>query len=64
MVEQAVKTHSLQQQENTDSTRSVRGEVSTKTTFQRSAKGNVTISECDPNGKFIKLENSHRNKVC
>ncbi|EFO91433.1 hypothetical protein GCK72_006116 [Caenorhabditis remanei] len=62
MVEQAVKTHSLQQQENTDSTRSVRGEVSTKTTFQRSAKGNVTISECDPNGKFIKIENSSRNK--
>lgn len=63
MVEQVVKTHSLQQQEDTDSTRSVRGEVSTKTTFQRSAKGNVTISECDPNGKFIMLENTHRSKV-
>lgn len=63
MVEQVVKTHSLQQQEDTDSTRSVRGEVSTKTTFQRSAKGNVTIAECDPNGKFIMLENSHRSKV-
>ncbi|VDO20128.1 unnamed protein product [Brugia timori] len=62
MVEQVVKTHSLQQQEDTDSTRSVRGEVSTKTTFQRSAKGNVTIAECDPNGKFIMLENSHRSK--
>ncbi|TMS33154.1 hypothetical protein L596_000926 [Steinernema carpocapsae] len=62
MVEQVVKTHSLQQQEDTDSTRNVRGEVSTKTTFQRSAKGNVTISECDPNGKFITLENTHRTK--
>ncbi|KAK6734364.1 hypothetical protein RB195_017878 [Necator americanus] len=62
MVEQVVKTHSLQQQEDTDSTRSVRGEVSTKTTFQRSAKGNVTIAECDPNGKFITLENTHRTK--
>uniref|UniRef100_A0A8R1TJR0 Intermediate filament protein B n=2 Tax=Onchocerca TaxID=6281 RepID=A0A8R1TJR0_ONCVO len=62
MVEQVVKTHSLQQQEDTDSTRSVRGEVSTKTTFQRSAKGNITIAECDPNGKFIMLENSHRSK--
>ncbi|VDN01708.1 unnamed protein product [Thelazia callipaeda] len=62
MVEQVVKTHSLQQQEDTDSTRSVRGEVSTKTTFQRSAKGSVTISECDPNGRFIMLENNHRSK--
>lgn len=63
MVEQAVKTHSLQQQEETDSTRNVRGEVQTKTTFQRSAKGNVTITECDPTGKFITLENTHRTKV-
>ncbi|CAJ0963669.1 unnamed protein product, partial [Mesorhabditis belari] len=62
MVEQVVKTHSLQTQEDTDSTRNVRGEVSTKTTFQRSAKGNVTIAECDPNGKFITLENTHRTK--
>ena len=62
MVEQVVKTHSLQQQEDTDSTRNVRGEVQTKTTFQRSAKGNITISECDPNGKFVTLENTHRSK--
>jgi intermediate filament protein if len=62
MVEQVVKTHSLQQQEDTDSTRNVRGEVQTKTTFQRSAKGNITISECEPNGKFITLENTHRSK--
>uniref|UniRef100_A0A914P1T1 IF rod domain-containing protein n=1 Tax=Meloidogyne incognita TaxID=6306 RepID=A0A914P1T1_MELIC len=53
MVEQVVKTHSLQQQEETDSTRNVRGEVQTKTTFQRSAKGNITIAECEPNGKYI-----------
>jgi len=62
MVEQVVKSHSLQQQEDTESQRHVRGEVSTRTTFQRSAKGNVTISECDPDGKFIILENSHRSK--
>ncbi|KAH7723144.1 intermediate filament protein [Aphelenchoides avenae] len=62
MVEQVVKTHSLQQQEDTDSTRNVRGEVQTKTTFQRQAKGNIQISECDPNGKFITLENTHRSK--
>lgn len=64
MVEQVVKTQSLQQQEDTNSTRNVRGEVQTKTTFQRSAKGNITISECDPTGKFVTLENTHRSKVC
>jgi intermediate filament protein if len=62
MVEQVVKSHSLQQQEDTESQRTVRGEMSTRTTFQRSAKGNVTIAECDPDGKFIVLENSHRSK--
>ncbi|KAL3083395.1 hypothetical protein niasHS_011197 [Heterodera schachtii] len=62
MVEQVVKTHSLQQQEETDSTRNVRGEVQTKTTFQRSAKGNITIAECEPSGKFVTLENTHRSK--
>nr|CAD2178307.1 unnamed protein product [Meloidogyne enterolobii] len=62
MVEQVVKTHSLQQQEETDSTRNVRGEVQTKTTFQRSAKGNITIAECEPNGKYIMLENTHKSK--
>lgn len=62
MVEQVVKSHSLQQQEDTESQRMVRGEMSTRTTFQRSAKGNVTIAECDPDGKFIVLENQHRSK--
>ncbi|KFD56334.1 hypothetical protein M514_02789 [Trichuris suis] len=62
MVEQVVKSHSLQQQEATESNRTVRGEMSTRTTFQRSAKGNVSISECDLDGKFITLENTHRSK--
>ncbi|OUC47327.1 intermediate filament tail domain protein [Trichinella nativa] len=62
MVEQVVKSHSLQQQEETESNRTVRGEMSTRTTFQRSAKGNVVISECDLDGKFITLENTHRQK--
>lgn len=62
MVEQVVKSHSLQQQEDTESQRTVRGEMSTRTTFQRSAKGNITIAECDPEGKFIILENQNRSK--
>lgn len=43
--------------------RVVKGEVATRTSFQRSAKGNVSISECNPEGKFIILENTHRSKV-
>jgi len=62
MVEQVVKTHSLQQQEDTETNRQVKGEVSTRTSFQRSAKGNMIIAEADPNGKFIVLENQHKNK--
>jgi intermediate filament protein if len=37
-------------------------EMSSKTTFQRSAKGPVSISECSPDGKVIILENTSRNK--
>jgi intermediate filament protein if len=62
MVEQVVKSHSLQQQEDTESQRQVRGEMSTRTTFQRSAKGNISIQECEPEGKFIIVENTHRSK--
>ncbi|CDW54395.1 Intermediate filament protein ifa 1 [Trichuris trichiura] len=62
LVEQVVKTHSLQQQEDTESMRVVKGEMATRTSFQRSAKGNVSIGECSPEGKFIILENTHRSK--
>ncbi|VDP03112.1 unnamed protein product, partial [Soboliphyme baturini] len=62
LVEQVVKTHSLQQQEDTESMRVVKGEMATRTSFQRSAKGNVSIAECQPEGKFIVLENTHRSK--
>lgn len=37
-------------------------EVRTKTTFQRTAKGPLSISECSPEGKFIILENTDRSK--
>ena len=40
----------------------VSAEMSSKTTFQRSAKGPVSISECSPDGKVIILENTSRNK--
>lgn len=56
MVEQAVKS---QQQ---DSGSHGAGELSTRTTFQRSAKGNLSIAECEPFGKFIVIENTHGTK--
>jgi intermediate filament protein if len=62
LVEQVVKTHSLQQHDDTESTRVIKGETATRSSFQRSAKGNVSISECSPDGKFIILENTHRSK--
>ncbi|CAH1785442.1 unnamed protein product [Owenia fusiformis] len=36
----------------------VKGEMSAKTTYQRSAKGPVSISECSPDGKYVALENT------
>jgi intermediate filament protein if len=38
----------------------VKGEMSAKTTYQRSAKGPVSISECSADGKFITMENTGR----
>lgn len=40
----------------------VKGEMSAKTTYQRSAKGPVSISECAADGKFICLENTGRRE--
>jgi len=38
----------------------VKGEMSAKTTYQKSAKGPVSIAECSPDGKSITLENVGR----
>jgi len=38
----------------------VKGEMSAKTTYQRSAKGPVTISECSADGKYVAIENTGR----
>merc|ERR1711988_1729427 len=38
----------------------VKGEMSAKTTYQRSAKGAVSIMECAADGKYIALENTSR----
>ena len=38
----------------------VKGEMSAKTTYQRSAKGPVSVNECAADGKYIALENTGR----
>jgi len=38
----------------------VKGEMSAKTTYQRSAKGPVSIMECSADGKYVCLENTSR----
>jgi len=38
----------------------VKGEMSAKTTYQRSAKGAVSVMECAADGKYITLENTSR----
>lgn len=40
----------------------VKGEMSAKTTYQRSAKGPVAIAEIEVSGKFIQLENTGRKE--
>merc|ERR1712002_1259015 len=40
-----------------------RSEMSAKTTYQRSAKGPVSITECSPDGKYIVLENTNKSKT-
>ena len=51
---------------NQSSTRSetmsslAKGEMSARTTYQRSAKGPITISDCPPDGKFVRIENTGR----
>jgi len=39
-----------------------RSEMSAKTTYQRSAKGPISITECSPDGKFLVLENTNKSK--
>nr|UQT06012.1 intermediate filament-like protein 1 [Theama mediterranea] len=40
----------------------ITGEVSAKTTYSRTARGNIVIQECSPDGKFIILENTSNKK--
>jgi len=60
--------YTITQSENTSGDSSlkvsqvVKGEMSAKTTYQRSAKGPVSIAECTADGKCIVLENTGRKE--
>lgn len=45
-----------------ESVRVLRGETSSRHSYQRSAKGNVSILEASPDGRYIILENTHRSR--
>ncbi|VDN56796.1 unnamed protein product [Dracunculus medinensis] len=62
LVEQVVRTHELSQQEDTETMRVIKGETASRTSFQRSAKGNVSIQEASADGKYITIQNTHRAK--
>ncbi|EGT30206.1 CBN-IFA-1 protein [Caenorhabditis brenneri] len=62
LVEQVVKTHAISQETDTETMRVVKGETASRQSFQRSAKGNVSIHEASPDGKYIVLQNTHRAK--
>uniref|UniRef100_A0A915PZQ1 IF rod domain-containing protein n=1 Tax=Setaria digitata TaxID=48799 RepID=A0A915PZQ1_9BILA len=66
LVEQVVRTTGINEVADTvrftETMRVVKGETSSRTSYTRSAKGNVSIQETSPDGKFIVLENTHRSK--
>ncbi|PAV81201.1 hypothetical protein WR25_14558 isoform B [Diploscapter pachys] len=62
LVEQVVRTTGINEVADTETMRVVKGETSSRVSYTRSAKGNVSIHETSPEGKFIILENTHRSK--
>jgi len=62
LVEQVVRTHHHKQVDESESMRVLRGETASRSSYQRSAKGNVCIWEVAPDGKYIMIENTHRSK--
>uniref|UniRef100_A0A7E4W7L3 Intermediate filament protein A n=1 Tax=Panagrellus redivivus TaxID=6233 RepID=A0A7E4W7L3_PANRE len=62
LVEQVVRTTGINEVADTETMRVIKGETSSRTSYSRSAKGNVSINETSPEGKFVVLENTHRGK--
>ncbi|XP_074653994.1 60 kDa neurofilament protein-like isoform X5 [Tubulanus polymorphus] len=53
-----VETMIEQREGGADASGGMKGEMSAKTTYQRSAKGNISINECSSDGRYIILENT------
>ncbi|MFH4975572.1 hypothetical protein AB6A40_002281 [Gnathostoma spinigerum] len=62
LVEQVVRTTGINEVADTETMRVIKGETSSRISYTRSAKGNVSIHETSPEGKFIVIENTHRSK--
>ncbi|KAI6241650.1 hypothetical protein M3Y99_00326000 [Aphelenchoides fujianensis] len=62
LVEQVVRTTGINEVADTETMRVVKGETSSHQSYSRSAKGNVSIQETSPEGKYVVLENTHRAK--
>ncbi|PAA48424.1 hypothetical protein BOX15_Mlig010052g1 [Macrostomum lignano] len=58
----AVEQQAMHQGQNKQQMSLIKGEMSAKTTYQRTAKGNVSIQECSADGKYILLENTGKKK--
>ncbi|CAI4229389.1 unnamed protein product [Auanema sp. JU1783] len=62
LVEQVVRTTGINEVADTETMRVIKGETSSRTSYSRSAKGNVSIQETHPEGKYVTIENTHRSK--
>ncbi|CAJ0608933.1 unnamed protein product [Cylicocyclus nassatus] len=62
LVEQVVRTTGINEVADTETMRVVKGETSSRSSYTRSAKGNVSIQDPSPEGKYVVLENTHRSK--
>nr|UFQ72716.1 intermediate filament b-like protein [Macrostomum spirale] len=58
----AVEQQAMHQAQAKQQMSLIKGEMSAKTTYQRTAKGNVSIQECSADGKYILLENTGKKK--
>ncbi|KAL3088013.1 hypothetical protein niasHS_009299 [Heterodera schachtii] len=63
LVAQVVLTTGINEVADTETMRVVKGETSSRQSYPRSAKGNVSILETSPVGKYVVLENTHRCSV-
>ncbi|KAF1746711.1 hypothetical protein GCK72_023168 [Caenorhabditis remanei] len=62
LVEKVVRTTAINEVADTETMRVVKGEHSNRTSYQRSAKGSIIIKESSPEGKYVVIENTNRNK--